>query len=325
MRSVDFGRYALMSCVAAAMLAGCGGSQSPIGATGPSAVSVSPMALHSRMKDYARSDLVYVSDNIANQVYVLSYPNGDLVQTLGGFDSPMGECSDLRGNVWITNYLSNQLNEYSHGGASPIATLKVRRPTSCSVDPTSGNLAVTTGYPGTISIYVNGGGTPTKYTDPDLAVFDYCTYDDQGDLFVDGSSSTIIAELAEGNLTFTSVMLSREMSPGSMQWDGKYLAIVDTAGGSVGPTPVRLVSVSGTTGTVVQTIFLKSRGNRKATLGVQYWIQGRRILGPNHSREDQTKLFEFWRYPKGGRTQSVVRPPGARVLWGTTVSVGPNR
>ena len=34
MRSLGFGRYAFNSCVAAAMLAGCGGSQPPIGAPG---------------------------------------------------------------------------------------------------------------------------------------------------------------------------------------------------------------------------------------------------------------------------------------------------
>jgi hypothetical protein len=34
MKSLDFSRYALSSCVAAAMLAGCGGSQPPIGAPG---------------------------------------------------------------------------------------------------------------------------------------------------------------------------------------------------------------------------------------------------------------------------------------------------
>jgi uncharacterized repeat protein (TIGR03803 family) len=34
MKSLEFGRYAASSCVAAAMLAGCGGSQSPIGAPG---------------------------------------------------------------------------------------------------------------------------------------------------------------------------------------------------------------------------------------------------------------------------------------------------
>jgi hypothetical protein len=34
MRILDFSRYALTSCAAAAMLAGCGGSQPPIGAPG---------------------------------------------------------------------------------------------------------------------------------------------------------------------------------------------------------------------------------------------------------------------------------------------------
>ena len=32
--NLGFSRYALLSCAAAAMLAGCGGSQSPIGAAG---------------------------------------------------------------------------------------------------------------------------------------------------------------------------------------------------------------------------------------------------------------------------------------------------
>jgi hypothetical protein len=34
MKSLDFSRYAFTSCVAVAMLVGCGGSQSPIGAPG---------------------------------------------------------------------------------------------------------------------------------------------------------------------------------------------------------------------------------------------------------------------------------------------------
>jgi hypothetical protein len=34
MKSLGLGRYALSSCAAAALLAGCGGSQPPIGAPG---------------------------------------------------------------------------------------------------------------------------------------------------------------------------------------------------------------------------------------------------------------------------------------------------
>jgi hypothetical protein len=42
MKSLNLGRYALSSCVAAAMLAGCGGSQTPIGA--PGAMRLAPRA-----------------------------------------------------------------------------------------------------------------------------------------------------------------------------------------------------------------------------------------------------------------------------------------
>ena len=40
MKSLDFSRYALTCCVAAAMLAGCGGSQPPVGAYAASALDV---------------------------------------------------------------------------------------------------------------------------------------------------------------------------------------------------------------------------------------------------------------------------------------------
>ena len=39
MRIQDFARYALTSCVAAALLAGCRGSQPPVGASGAMAKS----------------------------------------------------------------------------------------------------------------------------------------------------------------------------------------------------------------------------------------------------------------------------------------------
>ena len=83
------GRYALSSCVAAAMLAGCGGSQPPIGVLG-AAPQTSAVARHadrgkSWMLPEAKSkDLLYVSTS--DSVYVFSYPKGTLVGTLTGFD-----------------------------------------------------------------------------------------------------------------------------------------------------------------------------------------------------------------------------------------------
>ena len=45
MNSPDFIRYALCSCVAAAMLAGCGGSQPPIDAPGVDEERSKPMSM----------------------------------------------------------------------------------------------------------------------------------------------------------------------------------------------------------------------------------------------------------------------------------------
>ena len=57
MKVPDFGRYALCSCVAAAMLAGCGGSLPPIGAPGPMPQS-SAIAAHAAMQQRAAQPLM---------------------------------------------------------------------------------------------------------------------------------------------------------------------------------------------------------------------------------------------------------------------------
>ena len=68
MRVLGSSRYALTSCVAAAMLTGCGGSQPPIGAPG-AMPQTSAIATHadrgkSWMLPEAKSqDLLYVSRN----------------------------------------------------------------------------------------------------------------------------------------------------------------------------------------------------------------------------------------------------------------------
>ncbi len=89
MKSLDFSRYALISCVAVAMLAACGGSQPPIGAPGAIA-QASAFAAHAErgkswMRPEAKSeDLLYVFTN-SSAIYVFSYPKGKLVGNLTGF------------------------------------------------------------------------------------------------------------------------------------------------------------------------------------------------------------------------------------------------
>jgi hypothetical protein len=72
MRISGFSRYALSSCVAAAMLAGCGGSQPPIGARGAQRPVFGVPA-----PDSAKSGLYISEYNSRSDAVVLGYPTND--------------------------------------------------------------------------------------------------------------------------------------------------------------------------------------------------------------------------------------------------------
>jgi hypothetical protein len=305
-----------------AFLAGCGGSVQ-IAAPQPGLASASERSAGRSatwMRPLASGDLLYVSDNGAGNVYVFLYPNGVLSETLTGLGGPVGECVDKTGDVWIGTQTPPEMIEYSHGGTTPIATLNDNAgvPVGCAVDPTTGNLAV--GNSDNVAIYANARGNPTTYTDSDLGSFTNCTYDRKGDLFVDGDSSTIIAELGKGSNKLSNLTLSKAISPVSMQWNLGNLVIRDDRGGSHGPTMIDRFKVSGTTALYLNSTLLTGLRNRKPTTGVQYWIQGQKIIGPGHSGANLSRIVEIWRYPGGGRPTKVLRPPGAYILWGAVVS-----
>jgi len=92
-------------------------------------------------------DLLYISDEGTNDVYVYSWPQLKLVGTLTGFSYPQGECVDTKGDVFVVNgRAQSQVVEFLHGGTKPIATLSdnySNHPSGCAVDPTTENLAVT--------------------------------------------------------------------------------------------------------------------------------------------------------------------------------------
>src|SRR5215469_8642574 len=119
----------------AAVLVGCGSAQigAPVSAAKPANLS----------RASASKSLLYITDVGTNDVYVYSYPHGTLVDTLKGFNSPVRDCSDSSGNVYVTNTESEEILEFAHGGEKPIATFNDPGylPWDCSVDPTSGALA----------------------------------------------------------------------------------------------------------------------------------------------------------------------------------------
>src|SRR5580700_4427081 len=193
MKLSDFSRYAFGICTTGAMLVGCGGSQPPIGAPGamPRSSAIATHAAHrtSWMLPEAKSeDLLYVSDTFLGDVFVFSYQKHNQVGDLTGLNAA-GLCVDAKSNIFVTNTYPKQVLEYAHGGTQPIRILENagNAPGACSVDPTTGNLAVSSFKgPDLLLVYKRARGTPKVYTDPDMAYMFFCAYDDKGNLFLDG-------------------------------------------------------------------------------------------------------------------------------------------
>jgi hypothetical protein len=318
-------------CVAAAMLAGCGGSQPLIGNPGamPQGRAIAQKATHAKfwmLPEARHEDLLYVSD-WGCCVRVFSYPKGKPVGVLLDVSPRLqGECSDKAGNVWVTSFGVSEILEFAHGGTSPIAVLTEDRntdPWGCSVDPITGNLAVTNTN-STIAIFPQAQGTPTIYSDD----FDYCAYDADGNLFADQTYPKGLFELPRAGSGFTQVSLNMDFAPFSMQWDGENLAIIGARfKGTKKLLSLNRVHVSGTTGTIVGKAILRNSPSY-TSFNWQFWVQGSTIMGPGPSPNNQTSLFNFWPYPTGGRPKksiSVTEYPGdgAPGFTGATVSVAP--
>jgi len=245
------------------------------------------------------SDLLYVTDMGTNDVYVYSYPQGSLVGTLSGFNSPVRDCSDRSGNVYVTNTLAETILKYAHGATKPTKTFsdKAYLPVDCAVDPTMGTLAVTNYGPsgsntGSVAIYRHGKGSAKIYQAAGVQAYLFCAYDDSGDLFVDAlnhSYGFVLIELRKGASKFENITLNQSFSSGGgVQWDGTYLAVGD------GSSTIYDFAIKGTTGTKVRTITLGD-----AVDVDQFSIKGSTLIGPdgpNGANHD----VGLWDYPAGG-------------------------
>ena len=184
------------------------------------ATAIMPQRLYSWIApDAKKSELLYVSDQAPDTVDIYGYPSDKLRGLIAGFRVVALECVDKAGNVFVTDVEASAVFEYAHGSVIPIATLKDPgyAPISCSIDPTSGNLAVgnyaTTGdEQGNVAIYKDAKGKPHDYTPPNINFVFSCAYDGSGNLFVDGQTSGsafAFAELPKGGTSFKSITLNQ--------------------------------------------------------------------------------------------------------------------
>jgi hypothetical protein len=145
MTALHFSRYTNLTPVLIAHIAGCGGSQPPIGAPGADVNRPVYQKPRSAAAKPGRN-LLYASTHVG-EVYVFNYPSGEYLNSLvPGTTDIGGLCTDTVGDVFVATRDGYEgiIYEYAHGGTSPVRTLSEYGYSAytCAVDPTTGSLAV---------------------------------------------------------------------------------------------------------------------------------------------------------------------------------------
>ena len=286
----------------------------------PSAPPPAPQKLGvSWMRSDAKdTDLVYATNAPNGQIFVYSYPGGKLEGTLSAPGGPQGACTDAAGNVWIVIGIGS-VAEYAHGGTTPIKTLPIGGllPNGCSVDPTTGNLAVA-GLAG-IAIFKHAKGLAKVYYDKLFYTYYFCGYDPAGDLFIDGLTTSgffQLSELPKKSSTWVNFTLNGAF-PGGVEWDGKFITYGDQLYNTVWQLRIenRKAKVVGETGLfgagdpVYQYAFADfSRGSSQA----------RRVIGMDFEGS-AAGTVAVWNYPAGGAPLKVY----AGQFYPTGVAISP--
>jgi|HubBroStandDraft_1064217.scaffolds.fasta_scaffold74282_2 sugar lactone lactonase YvrE len=179
MKSLDFGSYALCSCAVAAMLAGCGGSQPPIGSLNndpvwtqarTTAIAKTTVAPRSKSGGYkVTAPLLYITnvtqaDNDVKIYRAEAKDPGPLAVITDKISTPNGDCIDSKGTLYVTNGPASGtgwISEYALGKtvASKVVTEGVNTPAFCAIDA-NGNLWVTNLGLNDVAEYLPGASKP---------------------------------------------------------------------------------------------------------------------------------------------------------------------
>ena len=317
--------------IAAALLgaAACGGGEGqgidPTVVVSGSAGQLKPLAGASRswMSPLAQnsSALLYVSDSQNSEVAVFIYRSGTatkLVGRLTGFD-PTSECVGPGGDVFITS--GANIYQFTHGGTKPIAVLKddFGYSVGCAVDPVTRNLAVANSYdlnssPGSVLIYPKASGKPRQYFVSNVENPEYCSYDNSGNLYVDGydiSVNLALGKLPAQSKAFEAISVNgaRFYWPKSMQWVTPYLLVDDSAYGFNDTSAIYKLKVAGSTATVAGTTRLQHSGQIE-----QFWKDGLKIV----TAQPGLHSVPVYRYPSGALFRKI--PNGTFTAYGVVVS-----
>lgn len=266
-------------------------------------IAVQPLA--TAAKAAWSGDLLFVATG--GDVYVLSYPSGKAVAHLG-VQYANSLCSDKKGNVFVVQGALQDVAEYSHRGKLITTLTPPDVPTSCGVDPTTGNLAVPTVDYSCVYIYP-GAREPAQYVcDDAFDVVGLCAYDGNGNLFLTGfgggphgSRVPNLAELPKGGAKFHNYPLGNRFRYDyfdSVNWDGTYITLSNPSTHSIYRMHIaRKAKVIGTTrvrGWV--------GGFSDTNGGTQTWLKDGTFIAQWRSDPQ----LAIWSYPAGGRPTKVL-------------------
>jgi hypothetical protein len=181
-------RYALSACVAAAMLAGCGGLQPPIGAPG-----AMPRSIQSSRQYEHTSPLLYVTNYTADYNDVKIYhanekdPSPVAIIT-DDIDTPAGDCLDAQGTLYVSNEPANGsgwISEYPAGKtkAAKVITKGIDTPGFCAIDG-NGDLWVTNITGVNVTEYEQGSTKPHAVITKGMAYPVGVAIDHEGNIYV---------------------------------------------------------------------------------------------------------------------------------------------
>jgi serine/threonine-protein kinase len=177
------------------MLAGCGGSQSPIGALNllpQGSRNQEIVKLPAVRRTYkVSSPLLYVTsyDLTSTPVKVFNAKSNDskpIATISNDIDNSSGPCIDRDGNLYVTNaYESGWVSEYALGHTKPlrVITKGIDTPAFCAIDA-SDNLWVTNMGLDDVAEYLKGSNTPHATITNGLTNPDGIAIDHAGDLYV---------------------------------------------------------------------------------------------------------------------------------------------
>ncbi|MGA8661513.1 MAG: hypothetical protein WB644_04355, partial [Candidatus Cybelea sp.] len=235
MKTFDLSRYAL-SCATAAMLAGCGGSQPPIGAPGAMPLQTSELRAASQSLGYkVTAPLLYATNVGTFNVTVYPAKASDpapLATISNTIEVPVGDCIDDQGTLYVANNAASGgwVSEYPLGKTTPsrMITDGVSEPLYCAIDA-KGNLWVTNAGGPNVTEYLKGSGKPHTVIASGLTDPEGVAIDRSGNLYVGNGPGAVqqnVQVYAPGSKTPSRTITNGVTSPTGLAVDSSEILYV---------------------------------------------------------------------------------------------------